>query len=272
MVFPDGYQALIQITPTHGHTSNQLKQGFNGRPVKQIKVLPKPGCETVSELDDIEQIVPWSQLQSLYAHYDPDTQSQEYMVVDPSDVKSMFPSSEDIRVVNVIPASELHYSLMEGHHYHIFVQSEKKSRTIYSEDQDLLSVFYHTLKERQLVAIGKYISANHEKCCAIHPEDDGLVMSVLIPSNFIREREHHHIKEIDNAIMLGSGLLKRLMNNKFDPDHSRDCFDDRLREHIEQTQELQQRQSKAKISIRLNVRPPRRMGTGSTILDRLASM
>jgi len=270
--FKNGVVIRVRLSSTNGHTDNQLKQGSDGRPVRTIKVLPKPDRDAVTSIDDIEKVVPWGKLQSLFVHHNEQTQSVDYITIDDKSIKALFPSSETIRVISVIPRSELNYSMMEGHHYYISVQSEHKSHNIFTDDQVYMSVLYHALRDRNLVLIGRYISANHEKTCAIHPENGGLTMSVLIPSNFTRERSDNHIKDdIEHSVRLGSKLFKNFEQDHFDDDCSRDTYDDRLREYIEQTRDEHQ-SGTSRIKVKLNVTRPAAAPSVKNAMDRLFSL
>ena len=271
--FLNGIKTRIRLSATNGDTTCSLKQGYHGRPVRTIKALPREGLETISSPEDIECVVPWSQLQHLYVHPEPDSGDLEYLEVDSQLIKSMYPSTETIRVISVIPISQLKRSLFEGHHYFISVQGDTKTHQLYTDDQKVLSVLYHGLVEQEQAVIGKYISANHEKCCAIYPEDGGLVMSVLNPSNFLRSRDQDHIlNDIEQAGRLGSALIKHKVQEKWNPEWSRDTFDDRLLDHIQRIV-TERKSGGAKMRLKINILPPPPLlGEGVGILDHIANL
>ena len=271
--FLNGIKTLIRLSATNGDTTCSLKQGYHGRPVRTIKALPREGLETISCPEDIECVVPWSQLQHLYVHPDADSGELQYLEVDSQLVKSMYPSSETIRVIAVIPRSELKCSLFEGHHYFVSVQGDTKTHQLYTDDQKVLSVLYHGLVAQNQVVIGKYVSANHEKCCAIYPEDGGLVMSVLNPSNFLRTRDQDHIlNDLDQSARLGSSLVKHKVQDHWNSDWSRDTFDDRLLDHIQRVvTECQSGGTKMRLKINV-LPPPPQLGEGVGILDHIANL
>jgi non-homologous end joining protein Ku len=242
-----------------------LKTGYKGRLVKQIVVLTRDDVETPKTLEDLECIVERSKTESIYCHQQ-GTDEPKYIPVEKETLKKVFPISRDIKVVCSLDMGNLKPYMFDGSHYHLSLHGtlKKKVKVVEASDKRMFNILFHGLKARQACFIGRYVSFNREKFCAIYPDEHhGFVMSNLIHANYFRQRSVNHIvKEGEEALttLLNAGMSKkrlaeisadgkplyemifdkiheRLKKDCLDPETYKDRYEELLRRMISDLQE-----------------------------------
>ncbi|MHB1952262.1 MAG: Ku protein [Sulfobacillus sp.] len=213
-------------------TRTSFKQGYQGRVVRTIKVLPREDCGTVISVDDIEKIIPWGELESLIEGDD----KASYIPVDKKEIQDQFAKTDRMTVFGAIPRSALEPADCDGYHYFLSVQATK-TKTLPEQDQLLYQMLAKALRQRDKALLARYVSSNRTKYCAIYSSrDGGLTMSGLIPGNLLRMRQEQKFSVGTSKVDPGQCLDKlceKIEMVGIDREQIADEYEQKLKEHLE---------------------------------------
>lgn len=179
-----------------------LKQGYNGQPVRWIKVtLKDPDVKKITSRKEIDHIVQCDELQHIYPSGEEDDEGNpKYVVIDKESLKDSFPSSDEMTVCQTVKLSSIPFNYLDDAHYFLNVKVEKKKDKKAKKDSDdvkLYSLVYLGLKENNEALLVRYNSMNTIKHGIVYAGKDGLMLSNIIPTNYQKKREDEQkIKEI----------------------------------------------------------------------------
>lgn len=229
---------------------SSLHTSYKGRQIRQICVLPKKGVSTVSTLDDVDCLVDRSQTDSMFC---PD-KGKDGVIIDKSVLKTIFPSSRDIKVMCSLSLDRISPFMFDGSHYTLVLGdpvTKKKTKTVDPEQHKLYNIVFHGMKALQTCFIARFVSFNREKFCAIYPTKYGLMMSILIHSNYLHPSRDDQLldetkvaellktkkaEKMDAkdpiAVLVFSKIHSQLKVEKLDPESYTDRYEEKLKKLI----------------------------------------
>ena len=158
-----------------------LRSGYKGRLVRQVTVLAREDVEDIKTMGDIDCIVPFAEKESVLVKQT--SNGIRLLKIDKSQLKEVFPSTRNLRVLSAVPTSYIKPYMFDGTHYELSIHApvKKKVRAVAKEDKRMFNILYHGMTKRSCVFIAKYICFGREKYCAIYPDGKGFMMSNIIP-------------------------------------------------------------------------------------------
>ena len=230
LTFLRGIKVKISLYKTYGE-STDLHRGKSGRLLRQINVLAVDDATPLSK-DDIEQVVPWSDIESYYSYRDDDGMTH-LLRVDKNLLKSVYKNSDCMSVIGVIPMSEIRSFVFDGYHYFISVQRDKKTKAMNPADQKVYTIIHDWLYQKAKILLVKYISSNREKFALISADAAGLTLSNIIHSTYQRERPTTDLIVIPDSVSYGDKLFSGLDMRTLKPENIVDTFEQDLRDYID---------------------------------------
>lgn len=229
----------ISVAIEKSHTERMsFKTGYNGQPVKWIKVAPKdPNVARITSRKQIAHVCQASELQSLYPTGNEDSDGNpEYVVIDKTNLKNMFPSRAEMRVLRTVPAScvPLHY--MTGTHYFLNVRMTKKNkkRTANPDDVAMYDMIHTGLLTNNEILVVQYTAMNTNKYAVIYPDHCGLRMSNLIASDYQKHRkEKQKLNQQAGKNKLYNRLVKGSRRKRMNVGDIQDDYGQKLEELVE---------------------------------------
>jgi len=182
-----GVQLPIFLSKATDPEPFHFNRGYNGKPVKNINVAPTSlSGGTVTTKDDIQEVVPFANLQQLYL-VDKGTAEERYIVVDSKEIKRrLFPKSDTMFTYCVTEIASLSFDQFDGDHYFVLLQKSKGQKDYPQELKIIYTIFHKYLSANKRGIVVSYISNNKEKFGLIYPVGNLLKLSVLHYSNFQR--------------------------------------------------------------------------------------
>jgi DNA end-binding protein Ku len=188
----------------------------NNQPVRYERVNAESGEE-----------VPWKDIVKAYEY-----SKGNYVVLEESDIRSAAAEAhETVEIDTFIDAGQLTPAYFEKPYFLVPGKKAEKGYVLLRE----------TLKRTGKIGIARVVIRTREYLCAVMPQDDALMLILLrFPQELVSEEEYalpdkamsdYRIsdRELDMA-----GELIESMSGKFQPEHYRDEFRDRLTAVIEQ--------------------------------------
>jgi hypothetical protein len=213
-----------------------LKTGYNGQPLKWIKVTPKdPELDKVTKRKHIAHIVQASEIQSIWpTGEDNEDGTPEYVVIDKASIKNMFAPTSEMRVLQTLPRSSIPFHCTTQNHYFLNVKKTKKNkvRRANPEDEALYALIHAGLLESGEVLLVKYTAMNTEKFAIVYAEIDGLRMTNLIATNYQKNRSDRQRLGSTKAALF-KRLTKKTRAEEVDHTVLRDGYGERLEELID---------------------------------------
>lgn len=190
--------------------------------VKYIKVVPKdPNLKTISSRKHIAHVCTANELLSLYPTGEEDSDGEdEYVIVDKTSLKNLFPGSDVMEVIRTVPAEKVPFNYLTNKHY--FLNVKKVKRKADPEDIAMYKLVYEGLKYNNDVLIVRYTSMNTNKHAVIYSSRSGLHMTNIIASNYQKTRVEK--QELDDQVNLS--LYKRLVKSTKQTLNLREINDD----------------------------------------------
>lgn len=225
-----GIKGKITLTKT-SDAKTPFKQGKDGRCLRTVRVLAKEDA-TPTCTDDIEYVVAWADIESMYAYRDPETGEEKYLPVDKKAITSMYTNSNNMQVIGIHNLSDINPMMYDGYHYFIGIQKDSKTKEMSSSDIQFYSLLYQGLSSGHQCMLVKYISSNRPKFAIIHPVGEGLTMSNLTHSTYMRERDPVKQIVIPNVSALFNKLIRPLIKRKVDIDDLVDECELNLKKYI----------------------------------------
>lgn len=145
-----------------------FRYGYNNQPVRQVYVTSN--AEKIQTKDDIQQVVPFNQLQNLASD------DSKFFEVDKNEAKGLFTQTGTIHLTGVFPMSEMPFYYFDGSHY--FVNLNQNTCSTF--DQVRYATYLECMGKKKEVFRVTYISGNREKFAILYPSIDGLRMSNLL--------------------------------------------------------------------------------------------
>jgi len=209
-------------------------QGLKGRQVRTIKVLATDDA-TPSTLEDIEELVPWADLDTYYPYKDEDGM-MKLIPIDKKAIQALFINSSTMITIGAIDKDAIKPYMFDDAHYFINVQRDTKTKTIYGPDQKVYTVIYHYLNDKKKYLLVKFISSNREKFAVIYadPETNGLRMSLIIHSTYQRTRDVDNLVDIPDAVTYGDKLFKSFALRHVDSSEIVDDYEEKIRKYIDE--------------------------------------
>jgi hypothetical protein len=109
----------------------------------------------------------------------------------------MFPKSDQMELLSIIPSDQLSPSDYTGLHYFVYVQGQKKQADISEGDCIVYSIIHKRLKNSHRVMVVQYTSLHSQKYAVIYPKDDHLMLSIIHYSDQHRKPNINVLREID---------------------------------------------------------------------------
>lgn len=230
------FRISINITKSFGERLS-CKTGYRGQPVKWIKCTTKdPELEKITSCKEIDHIVQASELESLYPTED-ERGNPDYVVIDKSMLKNMFPSTPEMKVLRTVPSScvPLHY--MSGTHYFVDVKKSKKGKVQVANPEDvaMYDMVHNGLTENNEVLLVRYTAMNTNKYAIIFPDQCGLRMSNLIASNYQKERHETQLLGQNDKPRLYERLVEETRHKRLKVENFKDDYGEKLQEIVDAT-------------------------------------
>jgi DNA end-binding protein Ku len=188
----------------------------NNQPVRYERVNAESGDE-----------VPWKDIVKAYEY-----SKGNYVVLEESDIRNAAAEAhETVEIDTFIDAGQLTPAYFEKPYFLVPGKKAEKGYVLLRE----------TLKRTGKIGIARVVIRTREYLCAVMPQDDALMLILLrFPQELVSEEEYalpdkavseYRIsdRELDMA-----GELIESMSGKFEPEHYRDEFRERLTAVIEQ--------------------------------------
>lgn len=171
-----------------------FKTGYEGQPVKWIKVVTKdPELVKVTSRKEIKQIVQQDELESLFPTGEEKNGRPEYVVVDKAAVKNLYPSSDLMAVLRVVPLHRVEWRHFSDAHYFLNVGKTKhqgsKKQVTNPEDEAMYGLIRYGLEQNSEALLVKYNAMNNCKYGLVYAGPDGLYLTNLIGTNLQRPRD-----------------------------------------------------------------------------------
>jgi len=215
-------------------SKTSFKQGKNGRCLRTVRVLAKDD-NTPTSISDIETVISWDDIESMYAYRDPENGEERYLPIDKTVIKSLYPNSNNMRVVGSYMKSTMNPMDFDGYHYFVEAQPEPKTKQPAERDIQGYNLLYKGMHETDQILLVSYVSYNREKYAYLYPQDGGLTLSNIYHSTYMRERERMTDNiEIPNVSVLFNKLTSAHMKRgSRDPEVIRDSCEEKLRQYID---------------------------------------
>jgi non-homologous end joining protein Ku len=209
-----------------------LTLGKDGRKVRTVRVISRDDA-TPTDISEIERVVPWTETEN-YFPVRTEEGDIRLIEVDKKMISSLFDKSDVMSVNGVIGLEKLSPRMYDGYHYHISCQFEKKSKAVPGNDEKLYTVIHAWLQEYNKALLVKFLTSGREKFAVIYPDAEGLMMSILIHSNYQRERLSSNLIPIEDPVQYGDRLLGPIGLEDIDPDSIIDEYEETLKRYIEE--------------------------------------
>jgi len=203
-----------------------LKQGYDGQPLRYVKVQPKADApKQISSRKHIRKIITPDEVQSLYPTGETDSDGQfVYVVVPKKSLKDRFGRDKTMNIVRVIPKSKVDFRYFDGKHSALNLYTASKQKVNQTEQQ-LYQLVHFGLQENDEVLLVRYTANNNEHHAVVYADDDGLRMSVMIPSD--RQKSRTQVQKVgsDRPVQYNRAY-KKLLGDLYSPDLRPEDFKD----------------------------------------------
>lgn len=210
----NGLQIPLNLYLCYSTTNSSIstKQGKNKKLVSTIKVLPKDGIEKVQTLNDINSVVPWSELENYY--------QQNGNLLLPNEIEGLQPllqentirkKNKTITTKGIYPMSDLDILRMNGKHFYVTPGSTTGKKP--SMDVDLFyTMLYHKLNEQSSYILVSLFTRGAEQIAAIYKTSDSLRLSCLYPT-IPKEPESMSLVVVDDKYSVNYEKLGKLLES-----------------------------------------------------------
>lgn len=234
--FASGITCKISLKKSFSATTGFL-QGSKGRQVRTIKVLTTDDA-TPSTMDDIEELVPWGELETYHSYRD-DSGETKLLPIDKKALQALFKNSNSMLVQGVIDTCKIKPYMFDDAHYFVNVQHDSKTKDLPQSDRKVYTVIYHYLLDNDKYMLVKFISSNREKYGLLYadPMSEGLRLSLIIHSTYQRAREAVNLIDIPSAASYGEKLVKGMSMEEIAPEEIIDDYEVKVMAYIERLRE-----------------------------------
>ena len=215
------------------------------RLVRTIKVLTqdsvKPAC-----LADIQQIVPWNEVQSSLAVTD-EHGKEILFPIDKEVIGKIYKKSDIMSSMGFIDQDLISPCDYEGSHYFLTVQRNTKTKECDSDDIKVYSTIQYIIEHYRQYLMVKFVSGEREKIGVIYSNRKCLMLSTIIHSTY--QRTAPVVETISlpaNIDSLACKLIKSQKLESLDKSQTEDKYEQRVQEYLSQV-----RQHKDRLSVKL---------------------
>lgn len=218
----DGVSLPIRLEKATEDTSFSFNRGSDGQPLRTILVKSK--YPKVTETSQIIDIVPWSEMEQLY-----EDREGHYIVVDADGLKkSLFPKSDTMDIVSIVPNTEISPCDYTGYHYFLYPQGLKKQVDISEESCIVYSAIYDRLVSTKKLMVVQYVSLSSQKYAVVYPKGEHLMLSIIHYTDQHRQPRINIHRDVDEEYY---DLLTPIFDEK--SEDSIGEFNDPLRPHMQ---------------------------------------
>jgi hypothetical protein len=242
MKFPKGGLTVKIAIGKSNEPKTTLRQtyvddsGVN-RQVRTVKVLAKDDVKP-SSVADIEQVIPWNQVQSSFPYHDEDTDREMLLPLDDKTRCKVFSKSDYMNGVGFVRQCEITPNMYAGDHYFVKVQVDSKSKKSAAGDVQGYSLLYFTLCQHEKMFMVKFISGDREKYGVLYPVGDSLMMSTIIHHNYQRSAPTVPKVALPKAKEHSRKMLSAFELATFMPAMTEDRYEDALLGYIEELKRI----------------------------------
>jgi hypothetical protein len=242
MKFPKGGLTVKIAIQKSSEGKTSLRQTYvddagENREVRTVKVLAKDDVKPTS-VADIEQVIPWNQVQSSFPYHDEDTDCEILLPLDEKTRCQVFSKSEYMNGVGFVNKCKITPNMYAGDHYFVKVQPEGKSKKCAAGDVQGYSLLYFTLSQHDKMFIVKFISGDREKYGVLYPVGDSLMMSTIIHHNYQRSAPLVPKVALPKAKEHSHKMLSAFEIPTFMPAMTKDRYEDTLIGYIEELKRI----------------------------------
>jgi hypothetical protein len=165
-------------------------RGYNGRRINMINVLPAEGIEKINSVSDIQMVVGWQDLETMYEMGQTSDGKPKYVTVNKKSIQAMYPNSTNLTVSRTVRLSDIPPCHYDGGHYFmdLYCKKQGKVRIDNPEHKQLYRALHAHLKTSGLALIVRYVTSNRPHIGVVYATNECIRMSGLIDANFQRER------------------------------------------------------------------------------------
>jgi len=160
----------------------QTKQGYDGRLIKTVKVLPKEGIDKITNINQIEKVIPWGKVGCYLYNSDGELKSiNSFPGLKDLITKNKEKKSEkDIEVLSFHTSNTIKLKCYNGRQFYT-VSGKQGEKTPNSNMLHLYGCLMKLLKETNMVILIRFFSRSGQELGILHEEDDYLRISGVYP-------------------------------------------------------------------------------------------
>lgn len=201
---------LFSATSSHNVSFNQLHKKCKSRIKYQVYC---PECD-----DE----VPRSDLEKGYEYA-----KDQYVIVEDSDFEKLpVASKKVIELTSFVKLDQVDPIYFESSYY---LAPDAVGKKAYS-------LLVHSLKDKDLIGIGKIALRQQERICALRASAEGIVLSTLLYADEVKEMPEgvpENSSVSDKELKMATSLIDLLTEEEFDPRQYKDEYQTALMEMIE---------------------------------------
>jgi non-homologous end joining protein Ku len=239
LTFPQGGLSVKVGISKSSDAKTGLRQTYedeagDNRQVRTAKVLTIDDVKPQS-LEDIEKVIPWNAVQSSFPYRDEEDGQERLLKLDDKAQCQLFKKSNRMNVVGILDQTAVTPNMYSGDHYFLTIQVDSKSKKAEKIDQQGYSLIFYILAECEKVVLVKFVSGDREKFGVIYRVGDGLMLSVLIHSNY--QREAPEVERLPMPKVMAKAHSEKMLAmfalRRLDADTMMDKYEDSLKAYIE---------------------------------------
>ena len=205
---------------SQNETKLQTKQGFDGKLIKTIKVLPNNDSGQINSIDDIEKIIQWNDVES----YLPDSEGNLKKIQDFPGLSELIKKNKDkskdrdIEVLGIYKKQNMPWKYFNGRQFHTTtgVPKQKNSNIIHIQLYQCLS----ELLKNDFYMLIRFFTRSGQELGAMYEDSGYLKISGLRSDTDLKHLEPLTTVKEDNQV-------KNLFNQKISEKHLKND-DDKL--------------------------------------------
>ncbi len=229
------------------------------RCVRTIKVLTKDSVRP-ADVKDIRMVVPWTEVKSSFTYMGEDG-TEKLFPLDQEVIGKIYSASENMTSMGFIDSSEIAPCDYDGSHYFITVQKDSKAKTPDPNDIKAYSTVYYICKNLKQSLLVSFVSGDREKAAVIYAHKDGLMLSILLHTNYQRKAPEIVAQpELPaNIDVLANKLVSVQKLTSLPEDKLTDKYEERIKQYLQAAREQLRTQpgSTRPYKITLKASPPK---------------
>jgi non-homologous end joining protein Ku len=224
------------------------------RCVRTIKVLTKDSVRP-ADVKDIRMVVPWTEVKTSFTYMGEDG-TEKLLPLDHEVIGKIYAASENMTSMGFIDRSEVAPCDYDGSHYFITVQKDSKAKTPDANDIKAYSTVYYICKNLKQCLLVNFVSGDREKAAVIYAHKDGLMLSILLHTNYQRKAPEVSQPELPSNIEALANKLVSVQKLACLPeDKLTDKYEERIKQYLQAAREQMRTSSTHPHKITLKAAP-----------------